>query len=162
MTKKIYLVGLLGMLIIFGIVLFATKDSNMEEGPVKVSVINYSQENYTLIITKYNLNRTATIDETLLIEEPNNSFFDIKGFLTDSHCLLQKASFLNTTWVDGFNYTFIEEWEKYGNVSLTEDGIYKEIPRGNILQGYKFTNANFYLVDWNTKETISYCGTQEM
>lgn len=163
MNKKFYITGVLGIVVILGLILFYNQSDNIQTIPdePKITIINYSQENYSLIITKNNMDKTFNVSERLRISDSasDNSYMDIESLLTDTRCDLQKATYLNQTWLNNFNNSFIETWQSYGEARELQDGNYVGVPSGNIFDGYNITTASFYLVDWETGEVIKSCGT---
>jgi len=158
MDKKVIVgISVLIVLIVGGAFVFLS-DNPVSNKISPISVIKYSDENSSLLITKNNLDKTASIKMDLFVEESEikNDFMDLTEFMTTISCGLMQMAFFNETALEEFNQA-IEEWNSMDGVVENEEGEEIGTPEENPLEGYDVNKFNFYLKDKQTKNILSEC-----
>jgi len=166
-NNKLYLYG--GIIIVIllivagGFLLLNDSSSSSSGGSLlnkisPVSVIKYSDENSSVVITKNNIDKTAKMQMELFVEqsEVKSEFGDFTEFMTTISCGLMQMALFNETALNEFN----QEMQKLSEMNGTvEDQSGKEVgtPENNPLEGYKVKEFSFSLKDKKTMNELSSC-----
>ena len=124
-----------------------------------ISMITYSDENSSIVITKNNADKTAEMNMIIYMDKSelfNKEFnLDMTESVTNMMCRIMSLAFFNETALEEFNKE-IEDWRVNGSV---KDDSGKEIgkPEANPLEGYKMTQFQFYLKDKSTRSILGEC-----
>jgi hypothetical protein len=163
MNKKllVVLLGLIVLLVVNSLIFLSStifSNSKIGEKISPIQVIKFSDENSSAVITKNNLDKTATINMKLYIESDDlvNGFMDLTEFTTTMACGLMRLAFFDPEGLDELNEE-IDKWNEMQGVIEDEKGREQGTPEGNVLEGYRVKNVKVTLQDKSTKQTISDC-----
>jgi hypothetical protein len=158
--KKLILFGGIGLIIVlfifFSLTLFF--DSKIGEKISPIQIIKFSDENSSIIITKNNLDKSATIDMAVYIDskEMQNEFMDLTEFTTNMICGLMGLAFFDPEGLEELNNQ-IKNWNEMDGVIENDKGQEQGTPKENILEGYEVKKVEFILSDKSTKNKLSEC-----